>query len=172
MFFSRFILRIKAVIFRGAYWVVASLDRRWCKPVPRKPSLRITIPSIISPISGTIPLVFYTSKLGGNFGSILSIKEEKSTSNLPRSVLINFHGGGLTLGGPEDDARWASTVLMTHTDAIVVSVGYRLAPENPFPTAIEDCVDAILWLCKYADEYNLDKIRFVLSGFSAGGNSL
>jgi acetyl esterase/lipase len=170
MVFSRFNLRIKAFMFRVAYWIVASLDRRWCKPIPIKPSLRISIPSTTSPTSGKIPLVFYTSKSSGVFRSASPIKEELSTSNLPRPVLINFHGGGFTLGGPEDDARWASTVLMTHKDAIVVSVGYRLAPENPFPTAIEDCMDAILWLCKHAEGYNLDRTRFVLSGFSAGGN--
>jgi putative ergosteryl-3beta-O-L-aspartate hydrolase len=170
MVFSRFNLRIKAFIFRVAYWVVASIDRRWCKSIPIKPSLRISIPSTISPTSGKIPLVFYTSKSSGILRSASLIKEELSTSNLPRPVLINFHGGGFTLGGPEDDARWASAVLMNHKDAVVVSVGYRLAPENPFPTAIEDCVDAILWLCKHAEPYNLDRTRFVLSGFSAGGN--
>lgn len=53
---------------------------------------------------------------------------------------------------------------------MVVSVGYRLAPEYPFPTAIEDGVDAVLWLWDHAEQYNLDMSRFVLSGDSAGGN--
>ena len=51
-----------------------------------------------------------------------------------------------------------------------MSVEYGLAPEYHFPMGIDDCVDAILWIWKHADEYGLDKSRVVLSGFSAGGN--
>ena len=84
-------------------------------------------------------------------------------------VVVNFHGGGFTLGKATDDARWA-TDLVDKVDVIVVSVDYRLAPEYPFPTAVEDGVDAILFLVERAEELGLDVRRFVISGFSAGGN--
>lgn len=54
-------------------------------------------------------------------------------------VVINFHGGGFTLGSADDDARWCGTVV-DECHAVVVSVDYRLAPEHPFPTAVEDGV--------------------------------
>lgn len=53
---------------------------------------------------------------------------------------------------------------------MVVSVDYRLAPGYPFPTGIEDCVSAVLYLWSHADELNLDISRTAFSGFSAGGN--
>lgn len=84
-------------------------------------------------------------------------------------VIINFHGGGFTLGSPHDDARWCGTVV-TELNAVVVSVDYRRAPEYPFPTAVEDGVDAVLWIHQHAAELGLDRNKILLSGFSSGGN--
>lgn len=84
-------------------------------------------------------------------------------------VVINFHGGGFTLGSATDDRRWASTVLR-ETTAIFVSVEYRLAPEYPFPIAVEDGCEAVLHLATNSEEYGIDPDRFALSGFSAGAN--
>ena len=84
-------------------------------------------------------------------------------------VVVNFHGGGFTLGSSGDDARWCGTVV-NECHAVVVSVDYRLAPECPFPTAVEDGVDAVLYIHKHADELGIDKDKIALSGFSSGGN--
>ncbi|KAI5304549.1 hypothetical protein KEM56_006357 [Ascosphaera pollenicola] len=84
-------------------------------------------------------------------------------------VVVNFHGGGFTLGKATDDHRWIVKVVET-THAVVVSVDYRLAPEHPFPTAVDDGVDALLYLESKADELALDISRVVLTGFSSGGN--
>ncbi|KAK5257062.1 hypothetical protein LTR16_001712 [Cryomyces antarcticus] len=84
-------------------------------------------------------------------------------------VVVNFHGGGFTLGTATDDARWCDTVV-GEVNAVVVSVDYRLAPENPFPTAVEDGVDAILYLAEHAEELGIDVDRMAVSGFSSGGN--
>lgn len=62
-----------------------------------------------------------------------------------------------------------ATAVTSQTSAVVVSVNYRLAPKHPFPTGIEDCVSAVLWLWQHADEYNLDISKTSFSGFSAGG---
>ncbi|KAK9244494.1 Alpha/beta hydrolase fold-3, partial [Lipomyces tetrasporus] len=83
-------------------------------------------------------------------------------------VLVNFHGGGFCIGRHRDDARWATTIVEAQ-NAVVVSVGYRLAPEYPDPVAIDDGVDAVLWIWNHADEFNLDRSRIAFSGFSAGG---
>ncbi|KAE8152458.1 Alpha/Beta hydrolase protein [Aspergillus avenaceus] len=84
-------------------------------------------------------------------------------------VVVNFHGGGFTLGSPTDDGRWAQCIL-AEVNAVVVSVGYRRAPEHPFPAAVDDGVRALHYLSAHAVELGIDVSRIALSGFSAGGN--
>lgn len=84
-------------------------------------------------------------------------------------VVVNFHGGGFTMGRYSDDARWAAAVVQ-QVSAVVVGVTYRLAPEHPFPTAIEDGVCALLYLSAHAETLGINPSQISLSGFSAGGN--
>ncbi|KAK3710811.1 hypothetical protein LTR37_010035 [Vermiconidia calcicola] len=84
-------------------------------------------------------------------------------------VVINFHGGGFTLGSPADDARWCGTAV-DECHAVVISVDYRLAPECPFPTAVEDGVDAVIYVHNHATELGIDSDKIALSGFSSGAN--
>lgn len=60
-------------------------------------------------------------------------------------VYVNFHGGGFVLGDLDSDA-YLCRMLVLEVGAVVVDVGYRLAPEWPFPTAVWDCFDALLWV--------------------------
>ncbi|KAI0482134.1 Alpha/Beta hydrolase protein [Xylariaceae sp. FL0804] len=86
-----------------------------------------------------------------------------------RPAVINFHGGGFILGQGTDDARWAAA-LCAELGAVVFSVNYRLAPSYPFPTPVEDCVDAVAQIAALAPaRYGVDPDRVLLSGFSAGG---
>lgn len=85
-----------------------------------------------------------------------------------RGVVLDIHGGGWCEGAPEYDAQFNDELARTSKVA-VVSVDYRLAPENPFPACIEDCKAAARWLlenCK--TEFGTDKI--FISGGSAGGH--
>lgn len=151
----------KAGRYRLLASILSGLDRYLSFPSPPRPCLNISIPSTISSTPGSIQLYFFTAQ-----GKDLSPDPQ-----LPkRPVLVNFHGGGFTIGHAVDDARWFRKVLQSYPDAVVVSVGYRLAPEHPYPTAIQDSTDAVLWLWKNADQHNLDRTRFVLTGDSAGGN--
>ncbi|KAJ5440084.1 uncharacterized protein N7458_011082 [Penicillium daleae] len=84
-------------------------------------------------------------------------------------VAVNFHGGGFTLGCATDDARWSAAVV-EQVGAVVASVSYRRAPEHPFPAAVDDGVEALLYLATHAADLALDVSRVALSGFSAGGN--
>lgn len=84
-------------------------------------------------------------------------------------VVLNFHGGGFTLGSAGDDARWCGTVV-DECHAVVISVDYRLAPECPFPTAVEDGVDAVIYVHNHAEELGINRDKIALSGFSSGGN--
>jgi ergosteryl-3beta-O-L-aspartate hydrolase len=156
---SRLKLRFQALIFRTLQSIYTFFDLYLSHPLPRRVSCKRRISSTVSSIPGSFDLLFYTPP---------SYKKRPS-STTKHPLLVNFHGGGFTIGHAGDDARWATEVT-TQTSALVVSVNYRLAPTHPFPTGIEDCVSAILWLWKHADEYNLDISQTALSGFSAGGN--
>jgi len=73
------------------------------------------------------------------------------------------------MGTATDDARWATAVVQ-QADTIVCSVDYRLAPRYPFPTAVEDGADAVMWIWDHAEELHIDADKIGVSGFSAGGN--
>ncbi|KAJ5383748.1 hypothetical protein N7517_001659 [Penicillium concentricum] len=161
---SRPALSTKAHRYRILSTLLSLLDRYLSWPFPPKANIDIAIPSKVSKAPGSIQLYFFTAP-----SNPLSPRKQTNPSP-PRPVLINFHGGGFSIGHALDDSRWAGTVLKAYPDAVVVSVNYRLAPEHPFPVALEDGVDAILWLWQEAKKYNLDRTRFTLSGSSAGGN--
>lgn len=90
-----------------------------------------------------------------------------SAGQLP--VVVNFHGGGWVQGNPEQ-SDWAMSRIVSRVDAVVVSVAYRLAPEHPFPAAVNDCWAATRWVHGHADELGIDPGRIVVMGDSAGGN--
>ena len=68
-----------------------------------------------------------------------------SGKNDLNSTILWFHGGGFILGGTLEDSL-KCRILANTTNSIVASVEYRLAPENPFPAAIEDAELALTWL--------------------------
>jgi putative ergosteryl-3beta-O-L-aspartate hydrolase len=61
--------------------------------------------------------------------------------------VVNFHGGGFTLGTGTDDARWAQSVV-EDTEAVLVSVEYRLAPKYLFSVGVKDGTDAVVYLAQ------------------------
>lgn len=171
---------------------------RLAPPRPPKPNFSRTIPSTVSAMAGVINLHFYVPKdyeaqkglwtgrarreddtderhgsrasaVLSNVSSSLRARTQSGRRWGGYPVVINFHGGGFTLGTAMDDARWCGTVV-DELNAVVVSVDYRLAPECPFPTAVEDGVDAVLWVHKHASELGIDTDKIALSGFSSGGN--
>jgi acetyl esterase len=84
-------------------------------------------------------------------------------------LLVFFHGGGWVVGSLNShDAVCRS--LANQSGHAVLSVGYRLAPEDPFPAGLEDCIRATLWAHQNADEIGIDPTRIAVGGDSAGGN--
>lgn len=140
---------------------IGMLLHRLAPPRPPHPTFQRTIaPTVAADKKGHITLHFYVPR---NYAIEAQLRRKKYP------VVVNFHGGGFTLGSATDDARWCR-ILVEELSAVVVSVDYRLAPEHPFPTAVEDGVDAILYLAGHADEFNIDLDKIVVSGFSSGGN--
>ena len=84
-------------------------------------------------------------------------------------VFVWLHGGGWVTGSIESHDLLCRQ-LCDAVGAIVVSVGYRLAPETKFPGAVDDCVAAWEWIAAHAGELGGDPQRIALGGDSAGGN--
>ncbi|NUO46292.1 MAG: alpha/beta hydrolase [Streptomyces sp.] len=86
----------------------------------------------------------------------------------PRPVVYHVHGGGMVIGnnrvGVDVPLAWAK-----ETDAVVVSVEYRLAPEHPHPAPVEDVYAGLVWTAEHAAELGADPERIVIAGASAGG---
>jgi len=86
-----------------------------------------------------------------------------------RPLVLAFHGGGFALGSARQ-TDWISSVVALAVDAVVVSVDYRLAPAHPFPAAVDDCYEALLWAVAQAPMFGADPARLAVMGESAGGN--
>jgi len=83
-----------------------------------------------------------------------------------KRVLINLHGGGFN----SDSGSLIEGIPIANLAGIkVVSVYYRLAPENPFPAAVDDVQSAVIWVKSNAPKYRIDPKRVVLIDESAGG---
>jgi len=87
----------------------------------------------------------------------------------PGSVVVFYHGGGYVLGSIETHAGLAAEIAR-RLDLPVVSVDYRLAPEHPFPAAIEDGEAAARWIAENGAAMGREVTGLVLAGDSAGGN--
>lgn len=87
----------------------------------------------------------------------------------PFPVIVYYHGGGWVIANV-DTYEPSARALAAKTGAIVVSVAYRQAPENPFPAAHEDAFAAYEWARENAGDINGDPTRVAVAGESAGGN--
>ncbi len=87
----------------------------------------------------------------------------------PLPTLIYFFGGGWTLGSI-DTADGICRTLANAVPCQVITVGYRLAPEHPFPAAVHDAHNATQWIVAQAEELQVDPARLAVGGDSAGGN--
>ncbi len=86
----------------------------------------------------------------------------------PLPTVLYVHGGGFRI--LSKDTHWLFSLLFARENFVVFSINYRLAPQFPFPAAIEDAAQAYSWVVQNAASYGADPSRLVLAGESAGGN--
>ncbi|WP_327052069.1 alpha/beta hydrolase [Halomicrococcus gelatinilyticus] len=86
-----------------------------------------------------------------------------------RPVVVFYHGGGWMLG-TLDSIDGVCRELAVRADCVVVSVDYRLAPEHPFPAAVDDGYAALAWVADHVESFGGDADRIAVAGTSAGGN--
>lgn len=87
----------------------------------------------------------------------------------PHAIIVWSHGGGFALGSADELDNYARA-LADETGCAVASVEYRLAPEHPFPTAVEDVEAAVRWVCDNREELANGTVPVFVGGDSAGAN--
>ncbi len=102
-------------------------------------------------------------------GGDIPVRIYRPEGDGPFPVVVFFHGGGFVIGSiASHDATCRS--LCQKSGAVFVSVEYRLAPEQPFPAAPEDCYAATRWVSEHDAELGVNPSRLAVVGDSAGGN--
>ncbi|NYD53940.1 alpha/beta hydrolase [Microbacterium pseudoresistens] len=102
-------------------------------------------------------------------GSPLPVRIYEPSANAPLPILMYFHGGAFFSGTLESHDEIARA-LCAAAGFKVVSVGYRLAPEHPFPTPLLDCYEATAWVTSHEHELGWDGLTLAVCGDSSGGN--
>lgn len=121
----------------------------------------------IDALPGTQRELHIPSKSGRNVLVYELCPDEKLEE--PCALLINIHGGGFIKGRADRDRRYCCE-MMGKLECIVWDVDYILAPEAPFPAAVDDCYDVAVYAFEHAVELGIDPSRIAIAGHSAGGN--
>lgn len=109
--------------------------------------------------------VTYKTRDGHELTSLIYQNTDNAS---PSPLLFAIHGGGLLMGSPKDnDLRHLR--LCSDLGCTIFSAAYRFAPENPFPTPLNDVRDGLSYALKNAGSLNIETSRVALSGDSAGG---
>ncbi len=99
----------------------------------------------------------------------IPVRVYRPSADQPLPLLVYLHGGGFIVGSPAYTEAVTRGIAQA-APAVVVSVDYRLAPENPFPAAVEDAEAVLEWCVEHCDELGADRGRIAVGGDSAGGN--
>ncbi|MBN3789130.1 alpha/beta hydrolase [Burkholderia sp. Ac-20353] len=100
--------------------------------------------------------------------SVLVYEPQKTSKNTLLPAIYYIHGGGYVSGSADlyDNEHHDAAIKL---NCVVVAVDYRLAPENPYPTPLNDCVAGISWVYDNSEALGIDRERITVMGESAGG---
>jgi acetyl esterase len=123
-------------------------------------------------LQGDPPVPFETidTELPGAAGMLpVIIYKARATTQETLPVLVFFHGGGYVIGSPQSHDA-ACRHICLEAECMVISVDYRLAPEHPFPAAVDDAWAVTKWVSANAESLGGDASRLAVGGDSAGAN--
>ena len=115
-----------------------------------------------------VPLASVTDRVIEGPGGALPIRVYRPVGSGPFPIIVYFHGGGWVVGDL-DTQDMIARGLSHGARSVLVSVGYRLAPEHRFPAAVDDAWAATVWAAGHAAEIDGDARRLAVAGDSAGG---
>ncbi len=98
----------------------------------------------------------------------LKLRVYSPAGDKTRAAMLYIHGGGMIIGSPAMDDALLSGIA-AELDIVVVSPEYRLAPEHPYPAAMDDCRAAWQWIQENLSQRGIDSTRIAIGGESAGG---
>ena len=116
-----------------------------------------------------LPLTATDHTIPGPAGAIPARLYAPAAAPAPAPLLVYYHGGGWVQGSIE--THDAGCRLLAHLAGVrVLSVDYRLAPEHPYPAAVDDALAAYGWVAAHPERVGADPARLAVGGDSAGGN--
>ncbi|SRR5579875_113411 len=117
----------------------------------------------------TLPVASVVNRTVPGPGGDLPVRIYTPNGSGPFPLMVFFHGSGFVVCNL-DTHDGTCRNLCSAAGCVVVSVDYRLAPENKFPAGVDDCYQATKWAAAHAWELNANSARIVVAGDSAGGN--
>jgi acetyl esterase/lipase len=138
------------------------------------PAARVKMKKMVTAMLANLPAVegvtsqdqFAPGSQGDPAVRVRVYRPNDQPSRLP--ALFWIHGGGYVMGDIEQDDRLMKQ-LVKRIGCVAVSVDYRLAPEHPFPSPVEDCYAGLKWLFAHADKLGIEPTRIAIGGASGGG---
>jgi acetyl esterase len=127
---------------------------------------------VASTVAGDLPVgeiaVEQALTIPTRAGTVPALLLDARAQRADGPVVVWYHGGGFVTGGLDTHRGFAAEIAR-QLDLPVVLVGYRLAPEHPFPAAVDDAEDAARWVASHPAEFGRTADALVLGGDSAGG---
>lgn len=129
----------------------------------------ITMRQGMEDVSAMVPVSIEVAHVEDTSANGVPVRWYQPAADGPLPIVLLIHGGGFVIGSVRTHDALARRIARD-ANAVVVSVDYRLAPENPFPAAVDDCWSALGWTAEHAAELGGDPTRIAVAGDSAGGN--
>src|SRR5690554_3151528 len=122
--------------------------------------------SKVSPSDSIVTSEQWISREDGSRFRVVIFKSKNHDINVPG--ILWFHGGGYAIGSPKQTVRIAKLFIERKT-CVVISPEYRLSTEAPYPAALEDCFQTLVWIKKNSHSLGINDNQIMVGGESAGG---
>jgi acetyl esterase len=136
-------------------------------PDRARADLRAQVPAVSGPLA-EVARVDDRRVAGPDPHTTIPVRIYAPAAPGPTAGIVYFHGGGFVIGDLDTHDPLCRQIA-SRTGAVVCAVDYRLAPEHPFPAAVDDAIAAARWFLAHAGELGVDPSRLFVMGDSAGG---